>query len=547
MVARGPQVVAVLSKNIAQMEEEKESPFEPLKLPVFRWIWLATVVSNIGTWVHDTGAAWLMTDLAPSPLMVSLVQAATTAPVFLIGLPAGALADIVDRRKLLLYGQIGMLIATLGLTAMTFSGAINPALLLAFTAVLGFGTALCQPAWSATTPEIVPPELVPGAVTLQGLAINVARAVGPAIGGLLIASIGTWAAFGLNAVSFVGIIIVLLWWKPEPRESKLAAEGVLEAMGLGLRYIRHSKPIQRVLSRALMFIVPGSALWALMPLFARKTLSLSAGGYGALLGVVGLGAVIGVFFVPTLRKKLGASGMIAVASLVMAVVLAIFGYVRNPYVVFPLMLPVGFAWLTVLSTLNSCAQSAVPNWVRARALAVYLIIFFGGMAVGAPLWGTVASFVGTAASFPIAGVTLAVLSLLSLGISLPPISPEFHKKSNHWEHLTPISRETGAGRKAVVQVTYIVSPERVADFILKSAELRESRLSSGAVRWEMLRHTTDDDRFVEVFTVPSWEAHQQQHERVSKHDEEIQNEINESLKPGTKPVVDHFLSKKIEK
>ncbi len=527
------------------MPQEKESPFAPLKIPVFRWIWLATVVSNIGTWVHDTGAAWLMTDLAPSPLMVSLVQAATTAPVFLIGLPAGALADIVDRRKLLLYGQIGMLIATLGLTAMTFYGAVSPALLLIFTAILGFGTALCQPAWSATTPEIVPQNLVSGAVTLQGLAINLARAVGPAIGGLLIAGIGTWAAFALNAFSFIGIIIVLLWWKPEARESKLPAEGVLEAMALGLRHIKHSKPIKQVLARALIFILPGSALWALMPLFARKTLALSAGGYGALLGVVGLGAIIGVFFVPILRKMLGAGGLIAVGSLVMAGVLATLGYVRNPYLVFPLMLPIGFAWLAVLSTLNSCAQSAVPNWVWARALAVYLIIFFGGMAIGAPLWGTVASFVGTAASFPIAGAVLTVLSLIGLRISLPPISPEFHRKSNHWEQLTPISRDIDQGRNAVVQITYLVPPDSVANFLSKSDDLRESRLSSGAIRWEMMRHTHDDERFVELFTVASWEAHQRQHERVSQHDHEIQKEIQDCLRPGTKPSVDHFLIERI--
>ncbi len=440
-----------------------------------------------------------------------------------------------------------MLVATLGLAGMTFFGAINPALLLIFTAILGLGTALCQPAWSATTPELVPQKLVSGAVTLQGLSINLARAIGPALGGLLIASIGTWAAFALNAVSFIGILIVLIWWKPQERESKLPAEGVLEAMALGLRHIRHSTPMRRVLFRALAFVLPGSALWALLPLFARNTLSLSAGGYGALLGIVGVGAISGVFVLPPLRKKLGAGGLIAAASLVMAAALTVLGFVRNPYVIFPLMLPVGFAWLAVLSTLNSAAQSAVPNWVRARALSVYLIIFFGGMAIGAPLWGSVASFVGTVGSFPIAGISLAVLSVLAMRVSLPEISAEFHQKSKHWEQLAPITFESNRQRKAVIQITYHVSEKHIVDFISRAKELRESRLRSGAVSWEMLRHTDSENQFVEVFTVPSWVAHQRQHERVSHNDLEIQDEIHGLLQNGSRPIVEHFLKEPIRR
>ena len=359
--------------------------WSPLRRPLFRALWIAAVASNIGTWMQNVGAAWLMTLLAPSPTMVALVQAATSLPFFLVALPAGAIADLIDRRRLLLITQGWMLAAAAALGLLTFADATTPWLLLALTFALGLGAAMNAPAWQAIIPELVSGDEVRAAVTLNGVGYNLARATGPALGGLIVGALGPAAVFILNALSFLGVMIVLYGWNRPVGKSALPAEDVFGAMRSGIRYIRHAPALRAVLSRTAVFILGGSALWALLPLAARQELSLGATGYGLLLGCLGTGAVIGAALLPRLQQRLSTDRFLAGATLLFAVATATPSYIRSFGLVSSALIIGGAAWITIMSTFNVGVQVTVPSWVRARALAVYGLVFQGGTAAGSAL------------------------------------------------------------------------------------------------------------------------------------------------------------------
>ena len=304
------------SPATALASEAPVSAWAPLRTPVFRALWIVSVVSNIGTWMHDVGAAWLMISLTPSPLLVALMQTATSLPIFLLALPGGALADIVDRRRLLLVTQSWMCATAVALGLVTLAGVTTPAVLLALTFALGLGAALNMPAWQATTPEMVPRAQLLAAVALGGVGFNVARAVGPALGGLIVAVAGSGAVFLLNALTFLGVIGAVYTWRRPPRERRLPPEHVLGAMRAGVRYVRHAPLFRAVLVRTAVFIICGSATWALLPVVGRRDLGLSALGYGVLLGCLGLGAVAGSAVLPRLRARLSVDALVIVATII---------------------------------------------------------------------------------------------------------------------------------------------------------------------------------------------------------------------------------------
>jgi MFS family permease len=370
------------------------SAWSPFGHPVFRVLWIATLVANIGTWIHDVAATWLMTSLAPSALLVALVQTATTLPVLMFALPAGVLADVLDRRRVLLFAQVWMTVVAVALGLVTLAGASTPLVLLLFTFLLGIGTALTAPAWQSIVPELVPgPELAP-AVTLNSAGINVARAVGPALGGLVVAATGPAAAFLLNGFSFAGVIGALIWWRRAVPVSGLPAERLTAAFGTGLRFVRSEPRLIAVLARTLAFIAFGSALWALLPLVARQQLGAGALGYGLLLGAIGVGALLATALLPRARGLMSPDRLVLVATIVYAAVTVATATVRVYPVVLALLVFGGAAWLVLLATFQSGAQLAVPSWVRGRAIAAYLMVFFGGQAAGSVVWGSVAEQVG---------------------------------------------------------------------------------------------------------------------------------------------------------
>jgi MFS family permease len=368
----------------------RSTAWSPLRQKVFRAIWIAGLVSNIGTWMQSTATAWLMVTTAPSPVMVSLVQTATSLPIFLLALPAGALADAVDRRRLILFTQCWMFSAAFALGGMTWVGIVNPWILLLLTLLLSLGMALNAPAWQAIVPELVPRSQIPAAVALNSAGFNVARFIGPALGGLVVGSIGAAGAFLCNAASYVGVIIVLFLWD-RPRSRPARTEGLFEAMRTGLRYAAETSALRAIFARSASFILCGSALMALLPLIARKQLLVSSEGYGLLVGAFGLGAVAGALILPAVRRRLSMNALAIWATSLFGLSMAAMAVMDRYLMACAILFIGGASWLALLATFNSSVQFLVPAWVRGRALAIYLLVFFGGLAGGSLLWGAVAN------------------------------------------------------------------------------------------------------------------------------------------------------------
>ena len=395
-----------------------KTAWSPLRHPLFRAMWIASVASNVGTWMHTVAAGWLMTRLATSPLPVALVQTATTLPVFLISLPAGALADLVDRRRWLIFTQSLMLAIAALLGAMNLAGAIGPWSLLLLTFALGAATAMNGPAWSAAIPELVPREELPAAVALNSVGFNIARAVGPALGGLVMAASSAGVVFILNAISFLGVIVVLVQWRYARVPFDGGDPGMRRAMREGLRYVRATPTYHAVLVRAGLFAFAGSALWALLPVVASAQLGSTSSGYGILLGCLGAGSVIGAAALPALRRRYSPDRLIGGGIALFAAATLGLALIHSFTPVAAAMLAGGMAWITIMSTFNVSAQMAPPVLMRARALAVYILVFQGSLAVGASVWGaaaghwTVGAALEAAAIMMIAG--LAVTGALRL-------------------------------------------------------------------------------------------------------------------------------------
>ena len=518
------------------------SAWSPLRHPVFRMLWIATVASNIGTWMNDVGAAWMMTTLAPDPLMVALVQAAGSLPMFLFALPSGVLADILDRRKYMIFAQIWMLITGAALGALALAGLVTPVVLLAATFLLSTGAAMSAPAFQSIVPTLVPGSDLPQAVALNSLGINISRAIGPALGGLVLSLSGPAAVFLLNALSVVGVIWVLLKWKPPPTVQRLPAEHFLPAVRAGLRYV-HAAPVLRVvLARSVAFFLFASAGWALLPLVARQELGAGPGGYGLLLTSIGIGAVAGALRLPAIRAALGADRLVIGASLVFALTMLALGWIRHFWLLCALLLAAGFSWIAVLSTLNVGAQQSTANWVKARALAVYLTVFFGSMTAGSALWGQLASMFGLqfALGLAAAGLAAGCLSALRWSLDANP-APDLHPATLAGP--TAYAAEPAHDRGPVmVSIEYEIDAADVAAFHVTVQALRQVRRRGGALTWAVYQDIEDPRRFVEVFTVESWLEHLRQHQRHTVNDQTIKERVLRFHRGATPPVVKHFVA-----
>jgi predicted MFS family arabinose efflux permease len=394
----------------AQAVPAYHSALAPLREPLFRSLWIAAVISYTGSWMQNIATGWLMSSLTSSPVWVALVQVALSLPVFLIALPAGALADIMDRRKFLLFTQVSMVAAAGVLGILTMTEAVTPQLLLVFTFLLGVGAVMNDPAWQALTPDLVPAPKLGAAVALNSAGFNIARSVGPALGGLVVAAAGSGVAFLLNAVSFVGVILFLYRWKPKEREAPPHVGTLLGAIRVGVNYARHDRRMQAVLVRTLAFSLFASTFWALLPLIARN---YGAVGYGAMLAYFGLGALAGAGVLAGMRKKFSFDAVVTLATIVFAV--ALFGLVRAHSLALCSFFAAaaGLAWISNLATLNLVAQMTAPPWVRARMISMYVLVLQGGLAVGSAVWGVVASQIGLRFTLTVAAVALICGLVLS--------------------------------------------------------------------------------------------------------------------------------------
>lgn len=512
----------------------------PLRQPLFRALWIAAVASNIGTWMQNVGGVWLMTSLTPSPLMVALMQTATSLPVFLVGLPAGALADIADRRRLLLFWQGWMLVTAAALGVLTSVGATTPSLLLILTFALGLGATMNAPAWSAIIPELVARSELPAAVTLNGVGINLARAVGPALGGIVVAAAGPAAVFLLNAASFVGVMFVLYRWQRSPRQNALPTERMIGAIRSGLRYVHYAPELRNVLIRAGIFISCGSALWALLPLVAKQ-LRLDSFGYGVLLGCLGLGAVGGAFVLPKVRRKVSTDALLVGATMIYAIATVALAYLHNLVLLYLAMVAGGLAWISIMSSLNVAAQLAVPNWVQARSLGFYQLIFQGGIAVGSAVWGLMAEHLGNATALLGAAIGLLVGLVAGLRYRLITGGKVDLTPSLHWPEPTVMIELRPDDGPVLITVEYQIDPERSHDFTKAMHALSRVRRRDGAIRWGLFQDTAVPSRYVETFVVESWAEHLRQHERVTIADRIAEQRVGAFQISDKPPTVSHLI------
>ena len=489
---------------------------------MFLALFLAQGASNVGSWMQAVGAQWLIGSLGGGAIAIALVQTATTAPITMLAVPAGALADVIDRRRLLIFGQFGSLASAGALAFLTSTGVATVAALLAFTSALGCFQALISPSWQAIQPELVGSGQVPAAMTLQAANTNVARAIGPALGGVVVASLGAEWTFWLNAFSFLGTAVMLAIWRRGTVPSAYGSEHLFSASRVGARYVRSAPALRRVLLRAALFLPAASALWALLPLVARGPLRLGSGGYGVLLGALGAGAVGGAMLLPRLTRRHGPNRVLAGASVIFAAGTAILASIRQPAVVFVFMLAAGVGWIGVLATLNITAQTVLPAWVRARAIGFYLVVFSGGQALGAVVWGVLAERAGLDAALYVASAAMLLGSATLMRLPLLKGAGALDTRiSSQWPepHLLIVPTETSG--PVEINITYDVVDENAAQFANAMTFVRRSRLRTGAERWTLFQDGEQPTRWVETYRMASWAEHERQrHERITESDRE---------------------------
>jgi MFS family permease len=499
-------------------------PWAPLRHRAFRWLWAGVLVSWTGTWMQTVGAQWLLVDAPNAAALVSLVQAANALPVMLLALPGGVLADSFDRRWLLFTVQAYFCTVGIALAVLTAAGQMPPALLIAFTFALGAGAAVQLPGWGATVPELVPRSELRAASRLDLVGVNVSRAVGPALAGVVIAHLGgVPIVFAVNALSVVPFAAALLFWRRPQSDVDIPRERFVPALRAGGRYVVHEPVVHRLLLRALTFVVPAVALWALLPVIASRRLGLGADGYGALFGALGLGAILGALLLARVRDRLSTNGVLTAAGVAFAAALAAVVSVRS----FPLglvtLVVAGMAWMAVTSTLQAELQLVLPGWVRARGVAIYTVVFMGSQAGGSVLWGLLADRLGLQPALLIAAAAVLAGAVAGLAFRVPETGHLDPQPAVYWGDARLAVDPAPDSGPVLVAVTYTVSPERQPAFLDAMAELRRSRRRTGASRWELYRDGERPDRFVEQFRIPSWEEHLRQHEgRLTATDQQIE-------------------------
>jgi MFS family permease len=508
------------------------SGFTPLRIPLFRDRWIASTVSSVGTWMQDTAGTWLMAILTTSPLLIALMQTAASLPVLFLGLLSGATADIYERRRLLIFWQSWMLVSVAVLAVLTFCGVVSPVTLLLFTFLLNIGSAMNNPAWQAIVPELVPREQIPNAVTLNAVSNNIARAVGPALGGLMVAAFtrahtGAGWVFFLNSASYAGVIWILWKWKRTPLfKSALPAERIYGSVRSGLRYLRHAPSLQVPLLRAFLFTFFVSAVWSLLAVVARQDLHQGALGYGILNGSLGLGAIVGATTLHRIRQRIPADTLLAGTSIYYIGALLVLALVKSPTLVILALILGGFCWTCTMSTLNVAVQLSVPNWVQARALGTYLMTFQGGLALGSVLWGFIAERASTKVSLICAAVGMAATLPLAMRKHIaegaaPDLSP-YRWKRPLPELAMPPDPEDGPVR---ISIDYDVAPENYAAFTHVIHELEAVRLRGGAIRWGIYRDAANPRHLNETFLMESWLDYLRSRERMTAADQAIRERV----------------------
>lgn len=517
----------------------------PLSIPIFRAVWIASMASNFGGLIQSVGASWMMMSLSRSEQMVALVQASTTLPIMLLSLAAGAIADNYDRRLVMLSAQFFMLLVSAGLALAAWAGWLSPWALLGFTFLIGCGTALNGPAWQASVGEMVPRVALPNAVALNSMGFNIARSVGPAIGGVIVAAAGAAAAFLTNALSYVGLIVVLARWRPEISANPLPRERVDMAMRAGVRYVVMSPNIRVVLLRAMLFGLVASAVPALMPVVARDLMTGGALTYGLLLGAFGIGAVGGALASGRLRRALPTERIVRVSILVMALGSLGVGLSQWLLLAVPALMLAGAGWVLTLSTFNVTVQMAAPRWVVARALSLYQMTAFGGMAAGSWLFGTLAEDHGVEPALMVAAAGLTIVAALGFALPLPQSGGEDLELLGRWTEPETVVPVEGRSGPVVITIEYRIAPGSVVPFLSVMSERRRIRRRDGAHGWTLMRDLGDPQLWIERYHVSTWLDYVRHNQRRTHADLENSEALRVLHQGGEPPVVHRMIERQV--
>ena len=537
-----------------QRREDKISAFglSPFRDRLYRALWMAALFSYIGAAMYDVGASWLMTSLAPNPLFVSLITTASTLPIFLFALPSGALSDIFDRRNILLITCGYMFTVSIILGMLTLLGVTTPSLLLILTFALGAGTTMIRTPIIPTMSALVSRSELPAALTLSAVASNIGHAVGPTVGGFIVAAIAPWAVFFLNSASFIVMIIVL---SKLPRKSQvqtsLPPENIIEAIRAQIRYVRHSQAAHVLMVRAGLFTLCSSALLSLLPLLAKHELRLDSAGFGLLLGSFGTGAIIGgIAILPKLRPRISVESLITGSIGLLSAVIFTMGYLRDFGILCIVMGAGGVAYITILSKFYTIGMKSAPKWIGARVLAVYLLILNGGLAVGSVIWGTIANTIGIPITLSVASIALAATIIARKRYSTTLVDDlDFTPAGSDYWSLPPqlsVDRPNSEGQ-ALITIDYRIDPKLSDEFEQSIRELGRTLKSEGMAYWELFQDPVDIGHYLEIRIADTWTDHMRQHERVTKNVQVMEDRIRELLKDGPQPIVLHYIAKPASK
>jgi MFS family permease len=522
--------------------DARESP-SPFQSPIFRSVWIGSLVSNFGSLIQSVGAAWLMTSIASSADMVALVQTAVALPILLWSLVAGALADGFDRRHVMLASQVFMLVVSLALALFAWIGWMSPWLLLMFTFLIGCGAAFNAPAWQASVGDMVPRAQLAHAVALNSMGFNIARSLGPAIGGIIVAAAGAAMAFVINALSYIGLLVVLARWKSPPPQNVLPREPLGVAIGAGIRYVAMSPDIRNVLLRSFLFGVGASSLMALLPIVVKVRMAGGPLTFGAMLGAFGVGAVAGALGSARLRQRLSTEGIVRSATVVLAAAIGVVAMSSLMAVSLLTLAIAGAAWVLALSTFNVAVQMSAPRWVVARALSMYQMFVFAGIALGSWLWGLVTHIEGVRFALVVAGVVLFLSALLGFWRALAETADLNLELLQRWKEPdteVPVEARTGP---VVITIQYVIAEQDILEFLRAMDERRRIRRRDGANDWKLLRDLADPQIWIERYSTPTWLDYVRHNSRLTHEDAVIPERIRALHRGPERPVVRRMIER----
>ncbi len=529
------------------MSDAPPSSLAPLKGPVFRMLWLAWLAANVTMWMNDVAAAWLMTTLTDSAVMVALVQAASTLPVFVLGLPSGALADIVDRRRYFAVTQLWVACIAMLLCVVSLAGALTAPLLLALTFANGIGLAMRWPVFAAIVPEVVPRHELPAALALNGVAMNMSRVIGPVVAGALLAGAGAAVVFALNAVLAAAAFVLILRWKSQRKASALPGERFLGAMRVGVQHVAQSPRMRSVLIRIFLFFLQSTSLTALLPLVARNLHGGGAGTFTMLLAAMGGGAVAAALYLPRLRQNISRDQFVRWGTGVHALAAVTVVFAPSLWLAVPAMAVAGMAWISTANSLTLAAQMALPNWVRARGMSIYQMALMGGSAAGAALWGQVASWSSVPASIATAAVAGPLVLLLTRRLSVDGGEDEDLSPARPGSAApAPLIEPLPDDGPVMVTVEYLIDPTRADDFIDVMEQTRRARLRQGALSWGLFRDPSAPGRYIEYFLDETWVEHLRRLERFTAADVGLRERRLAFHLGAEPPKVQRFLGESID-